>query len=84
MSRTRQDTRTGKPPQSRAFVGVKVLTKSKDDKIVDGVTILEPNDSEIVSRNINSDNIYCRLVHIMKQSTQEYYNIRMVLGLEVA
>lgn len=51
---------------------------------VDEVTILEPNDSEIVSRNINSDNIYCRLVHIMKQSTQEYYNIRMVLGLEVA
>ena len=49
---------------------------------VDKVTILEPCDSEIVSRNINSDNIYCRLVHIMKQSTQEYYNIRMVLRLE--
>ena len=45
---------------------------------------MEPNDSEIVSQNINSDNIYCRLVHIMKQSTQEYDNIRMVLGLEVA
>ena len=50
MSRTRQDTRTGKPPQSRAFVGVKVPTKSKDDKIVEKVTTLEPYDKKILAK----------------------------------
>ena len=49
---------------------------------VDGVTILEPYDKEIVSHDIDSDNIYQRIVYIMKQSTQEYYNMRIVLGLE--
>jgi len=49
---------------------------------VDGVTILEPVDSEIVSQKTLPNNIYQRIVYIMKQSTQEYYNIRMVLGLE--
>ena len=38
---------------------------------VDNVTILEP-----------FENIYKRIVCIMKQSTQEYYNMRMVLGLK--
>ena len=52
--------------------------------IVDEVTILEPVDSAIVSQKMLPDNIYQRIVYIMKQSTQEYYNIRMVLGLEVA
>lgn len=49
---------------------------------VDEVTILEPVDSEIVSQKTLPNNIYQRIVYIMKQSTQEYYNIRMVLGLE--
>ena len=49
---------------------------------VDGVTILEPYDKEIVSHDIDSDNIYQRIVSIMKQATQEYYNMRIVLGLE--
>jgi len=49
---------------------------------VDGVTILEPVDSEVVSQKTLPNNIYQRIVYIMKQSTQEYYNIRMVLGLE--
>ena len=40
---------------------------------VDDVTILEPN-----------DNIYKRIVCIMKQSTQEYYNMRMILGVKCA
>ena len=51
---------------------------------VDGVTILEPVDKEIVSQDIDSDNIYQRIVSVMKQSTQEYYNMRIVLGLKVA
>lgn len=51
---------------------------------VDEVTILEPNDKEIVSHDIDSDNIYQRIVSVMKQSTQEYYNMRIVLGLKVA
>ena len=49
---------------------------------VDKVTILEPVDSEIVSQKTLPDNIYQRIVYIMKQSTQEYYNMRMVLGLK--
>ena len=51
---------------------------------VDGGTILEPNDKEIVSHDIDSDNIYQRIVSVMKQSTQEYYNMRIVLGLKCA
>ena len=51
---------------------------------VDEVTILEPNDKEIVSHDIDSDNIYQSIVSVMKQSTQEYYNMRMVLGLKCA
>ena len=50
--------------------------------IVDEFTILEPNDSEIVSQKMLPNNIYQRIVYIIKQSTQEYYNMRMVLGLE--
>ena len=51
---------------------------------VDGVTILEPCDNEILSQIMRSDNVYHRIVYIMKQATQEYYNMRMVLGLKVA
>ena len=49
---------------------------------VDDVTILEPCDKEIVSQKTLPNNIYQRIVYIMKQSTQEYYNMRIVLGLE--
>ena len=45
-------------------------------------TILEPNDNEILSQIMQSDNIYHRIVCVMKQSTQEYYNMRIILGLE--
>jgi len=55
---------------------------------VDKVTILEPfehpNNNEILSQIMSSDNIYHRIVYVMKQSTQEYYNMRMVLGLKIA
>lgn len=51
---------------------------------VDEVTILEPNDKEIASQKTLPNNIYQRIVHIMKQFTQEYYNLRMVLGLKCA
>ena len=45
---------------------------------------MEPNDNEILSQIMRSDNVYHRIVYIMKQATQEYYNMRMVLGLKVA
>ena len=50
---------------------------------VDEVTIFEPVDSKIVSQKTLPNNIYQRIVYIMKQSTQEYYNMRIILGLEV-
>jgi hypothetical protein len=49
---------------------------------VDEVTILEPCDNEILSQMMQSDNIYQQIVRIMKQSTQEYYNMRMVLKVK--
>ena len=55
---------------------------------VDEVTILEPfehpDDNEILSQIMQSDNLYHRIVSVMKQSTQEYYNMRMLLGLKCA
>jgi len=44
---------------------------------------MEPFDNEIVAEN-NAvvDNIYARLICIMKESTFEYYNMRMALRLE--
>ena len=48
------------------------FTDSKKSN-VDDVTILEPN-----------NNIYHKIVAVMKQSTQEYYNMRMLLGLKRA
>ena len=55
---------------------------------VDKVTILEPfehpDDNEILSQMMSSDNLYHRIVSVMKQSTQEYYNMRMLLGLKCA
>lgn len=49
---------------------------------VDGVTILEPVDNGIVSQEILSNNIYHRIVHIMKLSTQEYYNMRIIQAFQ--
>lgn len=49
---------------------------------VDEVTILEPVDNGIVSQEILSNNIYHRIVHIMKLSTQEYYNMRTIQAFQ--
>ena len=49
---------------------------------VEKVTILEPYDNETIPQKMLPNNIYHRIVYIMKQSTQEYYNMRIVLGLE--
>ena len=53
---------------------------------VDEVTILEPFeqpiDNETIPQKTLPNNIYHRIVSVMKQSTQEYYNMRMVLGLK--
>ena len=51
---------------------------------VDKVTISDPYDKEIVAHENTLDNKYLRLISIMKQSTQEYYNMRMLLGLKCA
>lgn len=47
---------------------------------VDKLPNKEPFDKAIVSKI----SLYSSLIHVMKQSTQEYYNMRLVLGLEVA
>ena len=44
----------------------------------------EPSDRNNVSHENSSSNKYLNLISILKQSTQEYYNIRMILGLECA
>ena len=59
------------------------FTDSKKSN-VDEVTILEPCDNETIPQKTLPNNIYHRIVYIMKQSTQEYYNMRIVLGLKVA
>lgn len=41
-------------------------------------------DNGIVLQKTVSGNIYHRVVFIMKPSTQEYYNMRTVLGLKCA
>ena len=49
---------------------------------VDEVTSLEPKDKGIVTHGNTLGNKYLRLISIMKQSTQEYYNMRTLLGLK--
>ena len=49
---------------------------------VEKVSTLEPYDNEILSQIMQSDNIYHRLILLMKLDTQTYYNIRMILRLE--
>lgn len=49
---------------------------------VEKVITLEPFDNKNVSQKNLAHNLCLNLVSIMKQSTQEYYNMRMVLGLE--
>ena len=50
---------------------------------VDKVTILEPNDKKIITNLSNKYNIYHRLILIMKLDTQTYYNMRIVLRLDI-
>lgn len=52
------------------------FTDSKKSN-VDKVTILEPDNRAL-------SNIYQQIVSVMKQSTQEYYNMRMILGVKCA
>ena len=51
---------------------------------VDKVPKQEPFDTSNISHERSSSNKYLNLISILKQSTQEYYNIRMILGLECA
>ena len=46
-------------------------------------TILEPYDKKILANLSKNCNIYCKLVLLIKLDTQAYYNMRMVLGLEI-
>lgn len=43
---------------------------------------LELFDKNNLTQNNTVSNIYQRIVLVMKESTQEYYNMRMALGLE--
>ena len=47
---------------------------------VDKLPNMEPFDKVIVPEI----SLYSSLILVMKQSTQEYYNMRLALGLEVA
>lgn len=47
------------------------------------VTTLEPFDNEIVAELGDKRNFYHKIVLVMKYSTQEYYNMRIALGLEI-
>lgn len=44
------------------------------------VPIMEPHDNKILSRKNNVVNLYQNIVSIMRESTNEYYNMSMVLG----
>ena len=48
---------------------------------VDKVPKQEPFDTSNISHENSSSNKYLNLISILKQSTQEYYNIRMIRGL---
>lgn len=41
---------------------------------------MEPHDNKILSRKNNVVNLYQNIVSIMRESTNEYYNMSMVLG----
>lgn len=45
---------------------------------------MEPKDKEIITQETSMDNMYHALVSIMKQSKQEYYYIRIALGLKAS
>ena len=45
------------------------------------VTTLEPFDKKIIAELGDKFNIHHKIVLVMKQSTQVYYNMRIVLGL---
>ena len=52
-----------------------------------GVVKLQPLelfDKNNLTQNNTVSNIYQRIVLVMKESTQEYYNMRMALGLKVS
>ena len=57
------------------------FTDSKKSN-VDDVTILEPCDKKLIANLSKKHNIYHRIVSIMKQSTQEYYNMKIILGVK--
>ena len=46
-------------------------------------TILEPYDKKILANLSENCNIYCKLVLLLKLDTQAYYNMRIILGLDV-
>lgn len=46
---------------------------------VDKITNLEPSENIIVSEK----SLCSSLIHVMKESTNEYYNMRLTLGSEI-
>ena len=50
---------------------------------VDKGTILEPYNKNILAKLDDNCNIYCKLVLLLKLDTQAYYNMRIILGLEL-
>ena len=57
--------------------------KSLLNKNVDKLQTLEPSSNNI-SQTSCTNNLCVEMISLMKQSTQEYYNMRMILDLECA
>ena len=51
--------------------------------IVEKVTNVEPYDKKILAELNDNCNVYKKLVLLIKLDTQAYYNMRIILGLEV-
>ena len=63
---------------------IEPLYKGSKSINVDGVTILEPMIPDKNTCSPAGMSVYAELIRIMKESTTEYYNMRLALGLECA
>ena len=72
--------RTRKTP-----LNTKIETHNEDSEKqnVEKGTILEPYDKKILANLSKNCNIYCKLILLIKLDTQVYYNMRIILGLEI-
>lgn len=70
--------------QNRLNTKIEPPSENSKKLIVVKLQPLELFDKNNLTQNNTVSNIYQRIVLVMKESTQEYYNMRMVLGLKVS